>query len=159
MYMVSEDELIDLIESMSGRETMTLAEDFESGFKCTVSKHQYGIVFTVTENDEKVLREIANHSDECIEKYNFILSSFFGQGFSEEDDARVDEIVYATYDYLRTLLDCDPEDAGIDEECLESISFEIEEVLYSKYGFAVDHPVMLTDGTVISNRFVRCEYD
>jgi hypothetical protein len=108
----------------------------------------------VSEEREEVIRETANNHDECLEIYNFILSSFFSSGFSEEDEARIDEIVYATYDMIETLLESSPDDLGMDEGFLESIAFDIEDILYEKYGFATDHPVISKDGVVVTNRFI-----
>lgn len=109
----------------------------------------------IVEMDGSIEYEASASSDLEIEKvYTQLLNLYICEeesDFSVDDLERIDEINFATCDYLSTLLECDPENC-LDENDIEEISSLVEEILYNEYGLSVRHP------TVDGERVIQYPY-
>lgn len=124
------------------KEYRLVANQEEAGIEIYLTEENGFPYFTV-EMEGGVEYEASASSELEIEKvYAQLLNLYIcedEEDFGVDDLERIDEINTATYDYLSTLLECDPENC-LDESCIEEIASLVEEILYNVYGLSVRHP-------------------
>lgn len=128
-----------------------VAEEKSIGVEIYITEDE-GLPYFLVEVDGKVKCEAKASFDSQIEEiYSLLLEHYLCEEESDEvlsskDLDRLEEIRFATIDYLSILLECNPEEC-FDDDCIEEIASAFEEYLYDAYGFSVRHPI--ADGNKI----------
>jgi len=138
-------------------DTMHLvATDEGSGIEIYLTEDGEYPYFVVELNDTIEYEEDTVSQTDAENTYQRILRFYLPDDddypFDESDLERMDEIHEAAIEFLTVLLECDPEEACIDETDIENFVSYSEEYLAEVHGFSVRHPIY-DDGKIIQFPF------
>lgn len=147
-----------------GKKFLLVASFPEDGLNIYITEEN-GLPYFSVDLDGKTEHEVSTTSRAGAENtYRNLLNLFLEESDPEEVDEvlsneqldRVEEILCAVEDLLTVLLECHPDEVGIEDGDLDDIASSIEELLFDEYKCSIRHPTEV-DGEVVEYPFGEVE--